>query len=70
MAFCEGPMVSFDGAVDAGDAVVADDAASDQGAVADGEPVPEPRVLTPPPPRVEAPVAPRPTTTSVPRTDI
>jgi malate dehydrogenase (oxaloacetate-decarboxylating)(NADP+) len=45
-------------------------AAYEEGAVADGEPVPEPRVLTPPPPRVEAPVAPRPTTTSVPRTDI
>jgi malate dehydrogenase (oxaloacetate-decarboxylating)(NADP+) len=45
-------------------------AAYEEGAVAEGEPVPEPRVLTPPPPRVEVPVPPRPTTTSVPRTDI
>ncbi len=45
-------------------------AAYEEGAAADGEPVPEPRVLTPPPPREETPVAPRQTTTSVPRTDI
>jgi malate dehydrogenase (oxaloacetate-decarboxylating)(NADP+) len=45
-------------------------AAYEEGAVAEGEPVPEPRVLTPPPPRDEAPDPTRPTTTSVPRTDI